>query len=86
MYHSISSCIGSWNEMKTKSTISAYLIKSMIKSLKNRELNDIYTLILDPKLTGFISEFQSAYSKTIIAQRLIPYHKIFYTQDLEVKK
>lgn len=80
------SCIGSWNEMKTKSTISAYLIKSMIKSLRNRELNDIYTLILDPKLTGFISEFQSAYSKTIIAQRLIPYHKIFYTQDLEVKK
>ena len=80
------SCIGFWNELKTKSPISAYLIKSVIKSLKNRELNDIYTLTLDPQITDFIPEFQSSYPNAIVGQRLIPYHKIFCTQDLEIKK
>jgi CheY-like chemotaxis protein len=80
------SCIGFWNELKTKSTVTPYLMKSVIKSLKSRELNDIYALVLDPQIRDFIPEFQSSYPNAIVGQRLIPYHNIFYTQDFEIKK
>lgn len=78
-------CIGCWNQLKSNSTLSSFLIKSIIKNLKSRELNDIYTLILDPKLIEFSPEFASSYVNTTISQRIIPYHEIFYSSDIEVK-